>query len=340
MSAALARTLLRPPAVIVKRTTRNRWEVDGERLDPAMQHVFAMAKIVQRSMPAMGHVRARRYYEMMCKILDEPPIEVFQTRDLQFETRAGVRAARAYYPCPGEKAPCLVYIHGGGHTIGSIRTHDAFCRRLAVASECVVVSIDYRLAPEDPFPAAPEDCYDVYLSLLDRSQELRIDPARVAVGGDSAGGNLSTTVAAMVRESGAPAPRLQLLIYPAVGGINHEGRQNPGLQRHYGLDAETTHWFTEKYVQDADYRDPGVAPLYLDTHQGLPPAVIVTAHFDLLCREGLEYVQVLESAGVPVTHLHYRDLPHGFATMSCVPRARAAIEEIGATLGAHLSACD
>lgn len=328
--------LIRPPASIVRVMTNSPWEVDGERLDPAMQWVFMLGKFAYRSMRKMGPTASRRYYESLNRIWDAPPPAVHETRELTLHLRSGERAARAYYPSGEDRLPCMVYLHGGGHTIGSIDTHDTLCRRLCVGAQCVVVSIDYRLAPEDPFPAAPNDCYDAYLAVLDRHEELGIDRTRVAVGGDSAGGNLSAVVASMARDRGVAPPRLQVLIYPAVGGIQHDGRRNPGLQRHYGLDGDTTCWFTETYVQDADYHDPGVAPLYLDSHEGLAPALIVTAHFDLLCGEGLEYVHVLEAAGVPVRHLHYRDLPHGFATMSAVPRALAAIEEIAATLGACL----
>ena len=328
--------LLRPPQILLNWMTRAPWKVDGERLDPLTQYVFMLGKFGQRSMRRMGPEASRQYYAFLNRALDKPPPQVASAVDLRLDTRCGPRAARAYYASNGSEQPALMYIHGGGHTIGSIDTHDALCRRLCVVASCVVISIDYRLAPEYPFPAAPRDCFDAFQSVVARSAELGIARDRIGIGGDSAGGNLATVVASMTRGSPVPSPCVQLLIYPVAGDIEHEGRHNPGLQRHYGLDAETIRWFTENYVQHEGYRDPGVAPLCLDSHEGLPPAIVATAHFDLLRGEGLDYVRALETANVPVTHLHYLDLPHGFGTMSALPRACEAIDEIAAVLRSSL----
>jgi acetyl esterase len=328
--------LLRASDPFVERLTKKRWEVDGEVLDRRAQYMFTLGRFVERSMPSMTPSAARSYYARLYQLLESAPPEVGRTEDLTIPMRSGPRPARTYYPRgadeTAETRPALVYYHGGGWTIGNIETHDTLCRRLCSNARIVVVSVDYRLAPENPFPAAVEDCYDAYLWVSDQSTALGISADRIAVGGDSAGGNLAAVVTALARDEGKPLPSVQLLIYPGVGTVDHIGRQKPELQTGYGLDDKTTRWFFANYVPEGEAENPLVAPLHLPSHRDLSPAIVVTAQFDLLCGEGLEYVQRLGAAGVPVKHLHQRDLPHGFATMSVLPRAREAISELAAAL--------
>lgn len=287
-------------------------------------------------MPDMSPENAREYYARVNQVLDDPPPENARAVELTPSLRSGRGRGRAYYPLAADDAkgglPGLVYFHGGGFTVGSIETHDVFCRRLCAAANCIVVSMNYRLAPEHPFPAAIEDCYDAYLWTVERAADLGIKPERLGVGGDSAGGNLTTVLSALVRDNNDPPPHVQLLIYPSASSIDHVGRKRPELQSGYGLDAKTTRWFFENYTAHGGAGDPRVEPLLLESHRGLPPAIVATAQFDLLCREGTEYVAKLEEADVSVKHLHFTDLPHGFATMSVLPRAREAIEEIADSL--------
>lgn len=332
--------LLIPPAILLKRFTKNRWSVDGELIDRAAQWLLMVSNATGRSMPDMGPKGARRYYEQLCTLLETQPPNGVTTRDIALSTRAGTCPGRVYRPesaGSGTALPGLVYFHGGGHTIGSIESHDTFCRRLSVGAGCVVVSVDYRLAPEHRFPAALNDCYDSTVDVARRAEEFGIDPARLAVGGDSAGGNLTAAVSAMARDEGGPPLALQLLIYPGVGGSIHPGRQNPGLQKGFGLDAKTTSWFSANYAGEHAEDDPYLSPSYLPSHARLPPAILAIAHFDILRGEGLEYGDKLEAAGVPVTRLHYPDLLHGFVTMSVLPRASDAIREISKTLQHELS---
>jgi acetyl esterase len=332
----VSRRLLRAPDPFVERLTKDRWEVDGELLDRRAQYLFTLGRWVERSMPEMTPPDARSYYARLCRILESAPPEVGGTEELTIPMRNGPRPARIYYPRGAdettESRPALLYYHGGGWTIGSIDTHDTLCRRLCSNARIVVVSVDYRLAPEHPFPAAVEDCYDAYLWVSDQAPALGISANRIAVGGDSAGGNLAAVVTALARDEGKPLPSVQLLVYPGVGTVHHIGRQKPELQTGYGLDDRTTRWFFANYVPEGEDENPLVAPLHLASHEGLSPAIVVTAQFDLLCGEGLEYVQRLRAAGIPVTHLHQGDLPHGFATMSVLPRAREAISELAAAL--------
>jgi acetyl esterase len=332
----VAGRVLRASDSFVERLTKKRWEVDGEPFDRRAQYMFTLGRLVERSMPDMTLPAARSYYARLSRILESTPPEVGRTEDLTIPMRSGPRPARIYYPRGADETPetrpALVYYHGGGWTIGSIETHDTLCRRLCSNARIVVVSVDYRLAPEDPFPAAVEDCYDAYLWVSDQAHTLGISARRIAVGGDSAGGNLAAVVTALARDEGKPLPSVQLLIYAGVGTVDHIGRRKPELQTGYGLDDKTTGWFFANYVPEGEDENPLVAPLHLSSHAGLSPAIVVTAQFDLLCGEGLEYVERLRAAGVPVTHLHQKDLPHGFATMSVLPRAREAISELAAAL--------
>lgn len=340
IEAGVAGRLLRASDSFVARLTKERWAVDGQPFDRRAQYVFTVGRFAERSMPSMSAAKARLYYARLCRVLEAPPPQIGETSDLSVPLRSGPRPARAYYPRAAsdrnEPSPALVYYHGGGFTIGSIETHDTLCRRICEAADCIVVSVDYRLAPEAPFPAAVEDCDDAYQWVCDHAVELGIEPSRIAVGGDSAGGNLAAVVCALARDGGQPLPCAQLLIYPGVGTVDHPGRSKPELQTGYGLDANTTRWFFENYIGKGRKDDPLIAPLLLRSHAGLPKAIVVTAQFDLLCGEGVEYVERLEAAGVPVVHLHVTDLPHGFGTMSVIPRATEAISDFSAALRAEL----
>ncbi len=335
IEAGAAGRLLLASESFVRRVTKDRRTVDGESLDRRAQYMFTIGRVVERSMSKMTPKSARRYYARLCRVLEAAPPPIGRTTELTIPTRAGPRRARAFYPRGGDNngaRPGLVYYHGGGFAIGSIDTHDTLCRRLCAAADCVVVSVDYRLAPEHPFPAGIEDCYDAYRWVREQAVELGIAPERLAVGGDSAGGNLSTVVSLLARDEGIPLPCVQLLIYPGVADLEHAGRQKAELQTGYGLDWDTLRWFAETYLPGGMSGAPRAAPLYLESHEGLCPAIVVTAQFDLLCEEGRDYVAKLRAAGVPVTHLHVNDLPHGFGTMSVLPRAREAIAEFGAAL--------
>ncbi|MGB8224518.1 MAG: alpha/beta hydrolase [Polyangiales bacterium] len=240
IEVAIVRGLLRAPEPFVRRMTKERWEVGGEPFDRRAQYMFELGRPVERSMPRMTPEAARSYYARLCRVLQAAPPDIGRTSELTIPMRSGPRMARAYYP-PGADAPRggrrgLVYYHGGGHTIGSIETHDTLCRRLCSAASCIVISVDYRLAPESPFPAALEDCYDAYRWVRVNAHELGMAFDRVAVGGDSAGGNLAAVVSSIARDEEQPMPCVQLLIYPGVGTLDHAGRKRPDLQTGYGLD--------------------------------------------------------------------------------------------------------
>ena len=223
---------------------------------------------------------------------------------------------RTYRPSGvGERPPVVVYLHGGGWTIGSVDTHDEPCRALAAGTGAVVVSVDYRLAPEHPFPAAVHDAYAAVFFVADNADDLGVDAGRLVVAGDSAGGNLSAAVSLMARDRSGPTIALQVLVYPAVDFDYDSGRW-PSLQENatgYFLHLETMRWFADCYGgAERLAGDPLAAPIRAADHAGLPPAHVFVAGFDPLRDEGLAYAEVLRDAGVPVTVCCHDGQVHGY----------------------------
>lgn len=241
---------------------------------------------------------------------------------------AGEIPVRIYRPEGEGPFPVLVFFHGGGWVICSLDTHDGTCRQLANRAGCVVVSVDYRLAPEHTFPAAPDDCYAATVWAVEHAAELGGDPARVAIGGDSAGGNLTAVVAQMARDRGAPPLVFQLLVYP----VTDRDFETPSMQENaegYLLGREDMRWFWGHYLaDDADARNPYAAPLQADDLAGLPPALVITAEYDPLRDEGEAYGKRLQEAGVPTTVSRYDGMFHGFFGMTeMLDRAKDAVDE-------------
>src|SRR6185295_2919525 len=217
-----------------------------------------------------------------------------------------------YRPEAKETLPVLIYFHGGGFVICSLDTHDGECRRLANASGCAVISVDYRLAPENKYPAAAEDAYAATEYIAEHAAEFGIDPQRIAVAGDSAGGNLATVVATLARDRGGPLLKFQLLIYPLVDFADN----SPSMQEYakdYFLTRESMDWFTDCYLPNrAAARQPSASPKNAEDVRGLPPAMILTAEFDPLRDQGEAYARKLKSAGVPVELKRYDGMIHAF----------------------------
>ena len=218
-------------------------------------------------------------------------------------------------PDPGPP-PVLLYLFGGGWTLGSLDTADAICRRLANSVGCVVGSVGYRLAPEHPFPAAVHDCAAALRHLAAHAAELGIDPDRLAIGGDSAGGNLAAAVTLLARAEGGPALRHQLLVYP---NTDHRA-DTPSLREHddpYLFNRRSVAWYWGHYLAAAaDGDNPLASPLRADDLSGLPPATVLTAEYDPLRDEGEQYAAALRGAGVPVRSHRYEGVPHGFFAMT------------------------
>ena len=268
---------------------------------------------------------ARRIYRDTRAVLSSVAPPVAESRLLIFDRIA----VRAYRPVSGEVLPALVYFHGGGWTIGDLDTHDVLCRQLANGARCAVFSVDYRLAPESPFPAAVEDCLAATRFVFEKSSSLKIDVSRIAVGGDSAGGNLAAVVALHRQRPLA----FQLLIYPATDQrCDTESHRRNGAG--YLLTREGIEFFRRCYLPEkkhwADWR---ASPLLAASHAGLPPAFVITAGYDPLRDEGREYAERLAQAGVEVAYREYSDMVHGFLLFGGVlDTARTAVADCCAAL--------
>jgi len=245
---------------------------------------------------------------------------------------------RIYTPDGRGPFPVLVWFHGGGWVVGDLDTADGTARRLTAQTGCVVVSVDYRLAPEARFPAAAEDCYAVTQWVATNAAGIDADPGRIAVGGDSSGGNLAAVVSLMARDRGISPPVFQLLVYPVIARDFDTGsyRQNG---EGYGITRDSMKWYWDLYLtEDADASNPYAAPLLANDLSGLPPALVITAEFDPLCDEGEAYAQRLQEAGVAVTYSRYDGMIHGFFGMPAfIDRGRIAVGEASAALKAAFS---
>lgn len=232
-----------------------------------------------------------------------------------------------------EPLPAIVYLHGGGWAVGDLDSHDGTCRLLAHESECVVVSVDYRLAPEHPFPAAVDDAVAAYRWVHDHALELSVEPGRVGVMGDSAGGNLAAVVAQVTRDTDVPAPTAQCLVYPATDARFRE-RSHELFATGFFLTRASMEWYRARYLPDpADWDSPLASPIEATDLSGVCPAMVVTAGFDPLRDEGRRYAERLVEAGVPVRYRCYDDMVHGFFGMGVLPGGIGIAAEICLGIG-------
>jgi acetyl esterase len=307
-------------------------------LDP--QSKFLLDQLAAQGGPQLHEltpVQARQAFESMR--LPVPGESVASIQDLRVPGPGGEIPVRLYAPA-NAAAPsgALVYFHGGGWVIGSIETHENLCKALANRSGARVVSVDYRLAPEHRWPAAAEDCYAVTCHLAEHGAELGIDGARLAVAGDSAGGNLAAVVALLARERGGPRLRHQVLIYPVT---DHDFERTSYRENGEGyfLTTDAMAWFWDHYVPDRARRnEASAAPLRAEKLAGLPPATVITAEYDPLRDEGEAYAARLREAGVATTLSRYDGQIHGFVSMlDLLDAGRRAADEIGAALRGALA---
>jgi acetyl esterase len=276
--------------------------------------------------------QARAAYEAGAGVLEVPRPELARVEDHEVPTRDGARIpVRLVAPAVAPGLPVLLYFHGGGFTIGSIASHDTLCRTLAQGAGCAVLSVGYRLAPEHRFPTAVEDAWDALQWLMRKGAALGLDTARVALGGDSAGGTLATVCATLARDAGLPVA-LQLLFYPGCAGRP----EAPSHRRyHQGLVLEQAHieYFFGQYVADADRDDWRFSPLNTPDLEGVAPAWFGLAECDPLVDDGLHYADKLRAAGVAVDLEIYRGVTHEFIKMGRVlPEARQAHADAAAAL--------
>ena len=304
------------------------------RLSPAARTLIERIHRAGRPpLETLTPTQAREFYDIGGPMLDlSPPPHVDRVESLTLPARDGhLLLARLYAPRSEEALPVLLYLHGGGFTIGSLNTHDVLCRQLSRHGHCAVVSLDYRLAPEHRFPTALHDAWDALNWLIHHGHSLGLDTSRLAVGGDSAGGTLAAVCALMARDARLPL-RLQLLFYPGC-----TGRSDLPSHHDYGkgflLDQTTIEWFFGHYIDEDERDDWRFAPINAEDHTGLAPAWIGLAECDPLVDGGMRYADTLRMAGVPVDLEIYRGLVHGFATMGrALPDALTAHADAGRAL--------
>ncbi len=281
----------------------------------------------------------RAMFRAMGAMLDAKDVPIGKIENRKIPGPAGEIPVRIYTPVNAGAGTlaCLVYYHGGGWVIGDLDTHEGACRLLANDSGCRVVSVDYRLAPEHVFPAAPDDCYAAVKWVAANAAQIGIDPKRIAVGGDSAGGNLSAVVCQMARDAGGPAIAFQLLIYPATDmALQTPARKENAVG--YFLEEKTMNYFYDLYVpKGTDENDPRLSPLRVKSFAGLPPAYVITAQYDVLRDEGRLYAEKLQAAGVKVKLVNYETMIHGFFTMAgFIAAAKPAIADAAKAVKAGL----
>jgi acetyl esterase/lipase len=314
--------------------------IDGNTLDPTLQLALSgMKAFGMNGLAASNDVAASRAQmrEMTLKFAG-PQIHV-GVSDVSIPGPAGQIAARHYHPATAEPAPLLVFYHGGGWTIGDLDTHDALCRLTCRDAEVHVLSVDYRLAPEHKAPAALDDAYAAFRWAAEHAADLGAIPDKVAVGGDSAGGNLAAIVAQLARDDGGPKPVLQWLIYPRTD-FTAQTRSMSLFADGFLLTKADMDWFEVNYLEGSGVEptDPRVSPLLADTLAGLPPALIATAGFDPLRDEGNRYAAALRDAGTPVDLRSTGSVTHGFASLFPLGGGCAvATTELISALRAHLS---
>ncbi|MFH6597494.1 alpha/beta hydrolase [Ectopseudomonas khazarica] len=297
-------------------------------LDPQIAAILSQFS----SLPAPTDVVSYRE-AANCLIPPFPAPELPEVRDMHVAGAAGPLDARLYRPKAEDGLPLLVYFHGGGFVIGSLDTHDYLCRSLALLTGAVVVSVAYRLAPENKFPAAPLDCYHATCDLCKRATELGVDASRLALAGDSAGGNMSIAVARQAAAADHPQIAAIGLLYPATDGhwVNASG---PDLPEGYFLSGEHLVWFWQNYLQTpAQATDPLASPLLAEDLHRLPPTTLWIAEYDLLRDEEETFAVRLREAGVKIRSKCCEGMIHGFASMAPLSdRAAAELEEFAAEL--------
>lgn len=317
VQAAALRAALGLPRAVQRRLAPPA-RIDGQELDPEVSLTLRLAG-TRPELEDLGVEAARADIRERARIAAGAPIPMAAVRELAVDGAQGPLRARLYVPPsaagPGPW-PLLVYFHGGGWVVCDLDSHDAPCRLLAAGAGVRVLSVDYRLAPEHPWPAAVEDALAAFASAHAQAGELGVDPARIAVGGDSAGGHLSAIVAQQTVAADGPAPCFQLLIYPVTDRVE-KSRSYELFREGFFLTEATMDWYWTNFLSgpaaDADHADPRISPLRAPDLSGLPPAYVATAGFDPLRDEGEAYAARLREAGVPVALNRHEGLIHGFA---------------------------
>ncbi len=284
------------------------------------QIAAALEALAKANLPPMHTLEppaARELMAAMSTARGGEPTPVKKLEDRAIPGPAGEIPVRIYWPDEAGTRGALVYLHGGGHVIGSLEIHDKICRNLCAGGGVVVVSVDYRMGPEDKFPAAVDDSFAALQWVAGNAASLGVDPAKLMVGGDSAGGNLAGVVALMARDAGGPSLALQLLIYP-VGDYSLSAKSYQTFGAGYGvLTDKAMGWFQDHYLNSkAEAEDWRASPLKAESFAGTAPALVIVAECDVLHDDGVAYAAALQAAGVPTEVTVYKGMIHGFFGMA------------------------
>ena len=302
-------------------------------VDPQFQPFLDLA----RTMPPLSEVPIEALRSRPAPPQQQDPTPVAQVIDRTIPGPHGDIRIRIYRPHATEGLPLLVFMHGGGFILGDLDSHDEAARVLTMQTGCVTLAIDYRLAPEYPFPAAPDDCFAALQWAGRHAREFGADPDRIAVIGDSAGGNLAAVMALRARDEGGPALVGQVLIYPAADLEDANDLKPAPDGEYYFLNRQDGAYFNRLYLGEVSRaRHPHASPIFADALAGLPPALVITAEYDPLCAQGEAFAKALKDAGVEVDHTRYAGAIHGFVTMP-VPMGRQALEQAAEWLKARFN---
>lgn len=285
-------------------------------LDPQAQAFLdQMVAFGAQPLNTLSPEDARKAFDLLAELSELKPEPVAKVEDRLIPGPVGQIPIRVYTPQGTEPFPVLIFFHGGGFVLGSIKIYEELCRALTNGADCIVVSVDYRVAPEHKFPAAVEDCYAAIKWVAGNAKAIGGDPTHIAVGGDSAGGNLAAVVSLMARDQGTPPLVYQLLVYPTTSFA----LDTPSCQENadgYFLTRDDMVWFRNLYLRsNADRDDPYASPLQAQDLRGLPSALVITAEFDPLRDEGEAYAARLREADVAVVCTRYNGMIHGFLSM-------------------------
>ncbi|HMH53591.1 MAG TPA: alpha/beta hydrolase [Candidatus Acidoferrum sp.] len=303
----------------------------GRTMDPKAQLVGEFVKSIRVPGYYPPLPELRQQLRTMVSLMDEPAPPLARIEDIRIPGPAGALPARLY-DASGERnaaRPVVLYFHGGGWVQGDLETHHGLCARIAQRSGALVIALDYRLAPEHPFPAAVDDCLAAYRWLRAQARELGVDPARIAVAGDSAGGNLAAVVSQQTALAGEPVPACQVLIYPAVDFALDTPSHRELAQGHV-IPRDRIEWYATQYIPSStDRLDPRAAPLRAADLSGQPPTLVITAGFDPLRDEGHAYAERLRAAKVDAIDHEYPGQIHAFVSLTkAIPQGLAATHEI------------
>jgi acetyl esterase len=309
-------------------------------LDKSAAYLLKLIKDANRpTLENFSPSKAREMYVASRKVLQAKAPQVASIQQLAANGPHGNIPMRLYrgLNTPSEQAPCLIYYHGGGFSVGGLESHDILCRQIANAAQCIVIAVDYRLAPEYKFPIATEDAYAAATYISQNASTLGIDVNKIAVGGDSAGGNLAAVTCIHARDNGGPSIKLQVLIYPTTDMSSITDSKKKYSEGYY-LTGDTLKWFHDNYLRSKDdAKDWRASVMLTPVLNNLPPALIITAGYDPLCDEGEQFANKLIKVGVPVTIRRFPGQIHDFMTMSkLLPEAKDAVNEIAVAIKSRL----